>query len=147
MKTKNRISLFFGWLCVMLLLATPVFALQTEPPGGVSEGQLVIIGLVASTVLWVLRLVVKAGYNPSREVIAIALYVIAFFLAVWFTPITYPPFPPFSDAPTFIASLLSWLASVLSVASPVAGLAYLIYNVLLQRVLESLRAKFTSQAG
>jgi len=141
MKLRSRLVLLLGILSVLLLLVTPVFAKQTDPPTGISDGQLVIIGLVASAALWVLRMIVKAGYSPSKEIVAIALYVLAFFLAVWFTPINYPPFDPFNDAATFIASLLSWIGGVLAVASPVAGFAYLIYNVLLQRVLEAFKSK------
>ena len=103
-----------------------------------NEWQLILVGLIASAVLWVLRLLVSKGYQPKKEVIAVALYVISFFVAVGFTAVTIPAFPPFTDAPSFVASLLLWIGQLLAVASPAAGMAFLIYNVLLKRVLEVL---------
>ena len=120
---------------VMGFLPNPVFQ---EPGPVLTEGQLVVIGLVASAVLWVLRVLVSYGYQPPKEVVAIGLYVISFALAVGFTALTLPPFPPFTDAPSFVGALLTYAGSLLALASPVAGMAYLIYNVLLKRVLESM---------
>lgn len=130
-------------LLIVVMLAFTMMAFLPNPalqePGPVlTEGQLVVIGLVASAALWVLRILASYGYQPPREVVAIALYMISFVLAVGFTALTLPPFPPFTDAPTFISALLLYIGTLLQIASPVAGMAYLIYNVLLKRVLESM---------
>lgn len=101
-----------------------------------SEWQLMLVGVVASAVLWVLKLLVAKGYQPKKEVVAIALYVISFGMALWFGAIVIPGFPPFNDAPSFVGALLNYIGQLLALASPVAGLAFLIYNVLLKRVLE-----------
>ena len=49
-----------------------------------SEGQLFLIGIVASLILSVLNALASLGWKPTREVVAIALYVIAFALAAFF---------------------------------------------------------------
>jgi hypothetical protein len=127
------VSLF----ALTLMAFAPMPGLQESGPV-LTEGQLVVIGLVASAALWVLRVLASRGYQPPKEVIAIGLYVISFGLAVSFTALTLPSFPPFNDAPTFIAAVFLYIGSLLQIASPVAGMAYLIYNVLLKRVLESM---------
>ena len=95
-----------------------------------------IVGIVASAIVWLLKVLVSKGYDPSKEVVAIVLYVISFGLAIGFTPLTVPPFPPFTNAPSFISALLTYIGLLLALASPVVGIAYLIYNVLLKRMLE-----------
>jgi hypothetical protein len=120
---------------VMAFLPNPVLQ---EPGPVLTEGQLVTIGFVASAALWVLRVLASRGYQLPKEVIAIGLYVISFGLAVSFTALTFPPFPPYTDPASFVGALLAYAGSLLALASPVAGMAYLIYNVLLKRVLESM---------
>jgi hypothetical protein len=130
-------------LLIVVMLAFTMMAFLPNPalqePGPVlTEGQLVVIGLVASAALWVIRVLASYGYQPPKEVVAIGLYVISFALAVSFTALTLPPFPPFADPASFVGAFLLYIGSLLQIASPVAGMAYLIYNVLLKRVLESM---------
>jgi len=132
-----RLLIIVSLFALTLMAFAPMPALQ-EPGPVLTEAQLVVIGLVASALLWVLRVLASYGYQPKKEVVAIALYVISFGLAVSFTALTLPPFPPFSDAPTFIVAVLAYVGSLLQIASPVAGIAYLVYNLLLKRVLESM---------
>ena len=136
-KLNKFVLLVIVMLSLFALAFTPMPGLQ-EPGPVLTEAQLVVIGLVASALLWVLRVLASYGYQPKKEVVAIALYVISFGLAVSLTVLTLPPFPPFSDAPTFIAAVLAYVGSLLQIASPVAGIAYLVYNLLLKRVLESM---------
>ena len=111
------------------------------------EWQLVLVGLVASFVLWVLKLLAAKGWSPSREVVAIALYVISFVLALLFQTITFPAFPGCTDAPTCVSAVINYIGTLLTVAAPITGLAYLIYNVLLKRVLEGALAKIRGAKG
>jgi hypothetical protein len=108
-----------------------------------SELQLVYVGMVASALLWVLRIAVSRGYQPNREQLAIGLYVVSFVMAILLTPAVIPPFSPFSDAPSFIAAVFQWMGDFIAAASPIAGFAYLIYNLLLKRVLDGLQARLT----
>lgn len=138
MKVSKWSMLFVVFLAFLMMAFVPVPAPRLQEGGPVlSEVQLVYIGIVASALLWVLKLIVSRGYQPRREVVAIALYVVAFFMAILFTPITFPAYPPFSDAPSFVGALLIYVGQLLTLASPVAGMAFLIYNILLKRVLES----------
>lgn len=107
-----------------------------------SEAQLVIVGLVASALVWILRQLNALGKTPKKEVVAVVVYLASFGLAIWFTPVEFPPFNACSDAPSCIQSGLDWVGAFLAIASPVAGFAYLIYNALLQRVLEGFKARF-----
>lgn len=110
---------------------------QQAPEEGLTEAQLFLVGLVASAFLWVLKLVISQGYQPTKEVVAIALYIVAFGMALLFKAFAFPAFPPFTDAPGFAKGLLTYIGALLELAAPIVGLAYLIYNVFLQRVLEA----------
>jgi len=124
---------------VMISAFAPILGIRFQEQGPVlTEAQLVVIGLVASTALWIARVLVAKGVQLKKEAVAVALYVISFALAVGFTALTFPAFPPFNDPVSFVGALLTWLGSLLALASPVAGMAYLIYNVLLKRVLDQM---------
>jgi hypothetical protein len=139
---KARTSLFVMLVLLIASVFTMAFApMAQEGEPGLTEAQLVLIGIVASAITWVLRLIASRGYNPKPEHVAIGLYVVSFALAVGFTALTFPAFPPFSDAPGFVFALLNWLGEILALAAPVVGIAYLIYNLLLKRVLEEVRAR------
>ena len=106
-----------------------------------SEGQLFLIGIVASFIAYVLKAIASTGWKPTREQVAVGLYVVSFGLAVWFSGLGFPAFPPFADAPTFASALLTYIGQLLALASPVAGMAYLIYNVLLKRIFDAVTVK------
>jgi len=150
--TKRRVDMKARSLSVLLLIVLFVaFSTMAFVPVGIvhaqaggtelSGSQLVIIGLIASAITWVIKVLVQKGYQPKKEVVAIALYVVSFFAAILFSPLVFPAFPPFSDAPTFVAAVFTYIGLLLAVASPVVGMAYLIYNVLLKRVLDAAVAK------
>ncbi len=143
---KARMSSVMLLIVAFVALAMMAFAPMPTPrlqEGGpvLTEVQLVYLGIIASGLLWFLRLLAARGYQPKKEIVAIGLYVISFGLAVVFMPVNFPAFPPFVDAPSFVGALLTWIALLLALASPVVGMAYLIYNILLKRVLEALYAR------
>lgn len=91
-----------------------------------SPENLVVIGLVASVVAQGLRLLAnRFGYKAPREVVNIALFVIAAGLAVAFFGV---PVVGGGDPADFVGSLIG-------AASAIFGSAVLIYNVLLDKVL------------
>lgn len=139
---KVQRSFVFLTLVVIAAVASMAFAplpaVHAQEGGALTEAQLVIVGLVASALTWVLKLAVSRGWRPTREAIAIGLYVVSFFTAILFTSLAFPAYPPFTDAPTFIAALFTYIGLLLQLASPIAGIAYLIYNVLLKRVLDGM---------
>jgi len=141
MKARSLyVFVFLAVLVSLLMMAfTPMIAVRAQEGGPVlSEVQLVFAGIVASAALWILRLLTERGYQPNKEVVAIALYVISFVMALIFMSVTFPPFPPFTDAPTFIGALLTYIAQLLEVAAPVVGMAFMVYNWILKRVLNGL---------
>lgn len=141
-RMSSVLLLIIAVLAFAMIAFAPMPMYQAQEGGPVlTEVQLVYVGMIASVALWLIRESVKRGYQPTREVVAIGLYVISFFMAIIFTPLTFPPFPPFSDAPSFVGALLAYVGQLLALAAPVAGMAFLIYNLLLKRVLESLVKK------
>lgn len=132
-------SLYLLILVIVLLTVAAAPMRQSGEPA-LTEAQLVIVGLVASALTWIYKLIVSRGYQLSREHVAIALYVVSFLVAILFTPLALPAFPPFADAPSFIAALLTYIAMLLTLATPVVGVAYLVYNIFLKRVLDNTAA-------
>lgn len=106
-----------------------------------TEWQVILLGMVASVIVWVLRLLASKGWQPSKAVVAVFLYIVSLVLSVAFSPVTFPQFPPFNDAPSFVAALLQFIGALLTIGAPVTGFAFLIYNFLLQRVLEAVRVR------
>ncbi len=136
---KTRLFLIVAIVAV-LSLATMAFApfrMLQQDEGGLSEWQVFVVGLVASALLWVLKLIVSQGYQPSKEVVAIALYVVSFGMALLFKAFAFPAFPACTDAPTCVNAALLYVGQLLEQVAPIVGMAYLIYNIFLQRVLEA----------
>lgn len=91
-----------------------------------SAGQIILVGLLASVVSQVLKLLSsKAGYEPGRLVVNLVLFVIASALSfLW----ARPELPPIEDPMAFAIAL-----SEAAVAS--FGFASLAYNILLKNVV------------
>jgi uncharacterized membrane protein len=66
------------------------------------------------------------------------LYAVSLGLALVFSPVEIPSFPPFNDLASGLIALLAWLGELIPVLSAVVGFATLIYQVLLKRVLDGL---------
>ena len=141
MKASKRLFGLFVLLTVVVMLTVAAAPMRQGGEPTLTEAQLVIVGLVASALTWIYKLIVSRGYQISREHMAIGLYVISFIVAILFTPLTFPAFPPFTDAPTFVAALLNYVAVLLTLAAPIVGVAYLVYNIFLKRVLDGTAAK------
>ena len=133
---KVRVRSLFILVVLVVLLTVAAAPMRQDGEPTLTEAQLVIVGLIASALTWVLKLIISRGYNPPREQMAIGLYVVSFAVAILFTPMTFPAFPPFVDAPTFVAALLNYIVMLLTLATPVVGVAYLVYNIFLKRVLD-----------
>lgn len=88
--------------------------------------QLVYVGVVASVITQGLRLLAKKfGYNAPREVVTVALFVVAIVLGIWFFGL-----PEVSNGdPMELAT------KIIAAAASVLGSAVFIYNVLLDKVL------------
>lgn len=140
MKVKMRLFLMIFLLMSFLIMAfAPMITVRgQEGEPQLTEVQLFVIGVVASALTWVLKIIAGKGWQLKKEHLAIGLYVVSFVVAIAFTSLTLPSFPQFSDAPSFVAALLKYILLLIELASPVVGMAYLIYNLLLKRVLEQM---------
>jgi len=91
--------------------------------------KLVLIGFVASIVIWLIRLVVAYfGIDISRFWVTVVAFVVSIALGFLWTPVGPPPM---GDP----LALASW---VVQTAVAVLGMATLVYNVLLQKILDGL---------
>lgn len=100
---------------------------------GFSEVQLFVIAAVASIVVYLFK-IAKVTQKPAW--LTVLLYGVSLVLAVAFARPALPPFPPLSDAVTFVPALLAWLGALLIPISALVGFATLIYNTLLKIVLD-----------
>lgn len=124
-------------------------------------GQIAILGLIATITAGLVNLYLKKTGQPlGRRWITTGLFAFSMLLAyAWGKPLL-PPFPAFPapvDDPAIYAALLvaflgnfvTFLGALIAAASSVTGFATLIYNTLLQGVLEkiSLKIGWTAQAA
>lgn len=136
MKTSKLAGVVLAIILIIVATVGAAPMLQNNA-GELDASQLVIVGIFASIATWLLKVAVSRGWKPKKEYVAIGLYVVSFFVAVGFTQLTLPSFPDYNDAPTWVGSLFIYIGLLVQLASPVVGMAYLIYNVLLERVLNA----------
>ena len=98
-----------------------------------TEVQLFAIGLVASVIVWLLKL---AKANVQSGWLTVGVYVVSLALAFLFAPLALPVFPPFVDLVTFAPAFIAWVGALLIPLSAFVGFATLIYNTLLKSVLD-----------
>lgn len=109
-----------------------------------SPEQIIFIGLIASAITFVLRALASyANYHPGRVVINIGLYVVSAGLAFLWSGAVAPTFPSFdSNIAVFIAAVWAYLNEWIALAAPIMGSASLIYNLLYEKVVMPLWARF-----
>lgn len=103
-----------------------------------TAGQLTIAALVASAIVFFLKLYAKTNkkWNPKAGTLSILVYIASYVVAFYFGGYVFPAFPAFVDLGTFVPLLLTWSVDVIAVLSIVAGVAMLVYNVIWKKVLE-----------
>jgi hypothetical protein len=95
--------------------------------------QLVIIGLLASGLGALLKLLANwQGYKPTKAVLTTVVGVLSVVLAVVFN---IPQLPVYTD-------LLPYIGEWLSLLSAYVGAATLIYNYLIDKLVDYAKAKF-----
>jgi hypothetical protein len=101
---------------------------------------LFILGLAASAIVWLLKKIfIEKGKEVPVWVYSIALGVVAFALAVLFVPVVLPPFPAHDGSLIgIVAAVLTFIGATLPVLAAVVGFARIVYEALLQRVLDGL---------
>lgn len=112
-----------------------------------SEQQIILIGLVATALTWLLKVAVSyANYKPSRVVINVVLYAISALLAVGWSGAQIPGFPSFdANIGAYVGLLWQYLNDWIALAAPVLGSATLIYNLLYEKVVVPAFAKVSKK--
>ena len=145
----KKMLFVFGFVMMLaVLLVTPVFAMQSGEDAVTDPVQLYLIGVIASVIVYVIRLISQQFPNVSfkREWLTVFLYVIAVVLSVMWKGVALPAFGEYSDPVSFVSSALKWVSDIMVVIGPALAFATLIYNLLLKKVLEhvAVRAGWTA---
>jgi len=143
----KKIVTFCLTILALLALAAPVYALGLR--GGVTADpvldavQMYIIGVVASAVVYVLKLIGAKWprWTIKREWLTVLLYIGSWGLAILWRRMTIPSFPVFDDPISFVSALLAFITLMLEALGPAVAFATLIYNVLLKQVFDGWAAK------
>lgn len=102
---------------------------------------LFVIGLAASAVVWIVKIVQKNGGTISSGWLTAGVYVASGLLAFLFAAPVLPSFPPFVDLASFVPALLAWAGDLLVPLSAFVGFATAVYNVFLKKVLDGVAAR------
>ena len=102
-----------------------------------NETQLILIGLIAAAITWLLKMLAQRfGYHPSRKIVSVFLFFVSVLLALAWAGAVIPTLPPFtSDIAAYAAALWAYLNAWIAVGAPILGTATLIYNLLYERVV------------
>lgn len=144
MKSKKFFMVVLVVLFIAAFAAMPVFAQGETPSGEVADAvQLYVIGIFASAVIYVLKIVMDRypQIKIKRDWLTVVLYGLSLLLAVYWGGVTVPAFPAFIDPVTFVAALFGFISSLLVALAVPTSFATLIYNVLLKRVFDGLAVK------
>lgn len=101
---------------------------------------LLVLSVLSSVIVWILKLAfVDRGREVPLIVYNVALGAIALLLATMFSPISLPPLPAHDGSVIgILIAVLAYLGELVPVLAAVVGLARIIYEVLLKKVLEGL---------
>jgi hypothetical protein len=140
---------FFNVLLVGMLFAVMLSACAAAPANGasdlssVTEVQMYVIGVIASAVLYGLKLLAARfpQWTIRRDWLTILLYVVALGLSLFWGGAIIPAFAQFSDPVTFVAAVFGWFTALLIALAPSVSFATLIYNLLLKRIFDNWSGK------
>lgn len=99
-----------------------------------SAEQIFILGALATALTFILRLLATyVGINLGRIGVNVLLFVVSVLFAVVWSDFQLPPF---SGNP------VEFLAAIVQMVTPLVGMASLIYNVLYEKVVVPITAKY-----
>jgi len=143
MKRFLNILLVGVFMVVMLSACAIAPADGAADPSNVTEVQMYVIGVIASALLYGLKLL--AARFPKivikREWLSVLLYGVALGLSLFWGGAVIPAFAQFSDPVTFVAAVFGWITALLIALAPSVSFATLIYNTLLKRVFDNWTGK------
>jgi len=112
----------------------------------ISPELMFVIGLVASVIVWLVKLASKRGKAIPSGWLTAGVYIVAAVLAFAFSPVSLPSFPTWGgDLAEFVPALVAWAGELLVPLSAFVGFATLVYNALLKKVLDGIANKFAAR--
>jgi len=112
----------------------------------ISPELMFVIGLVASAIVWLVKLASQRGETIPSGWLTAGVYVVSAVLAFLFAPVSLPSFPCWSgDLATFVPAVLTWIGNLLVPLSAFVGFATLIYNAILKKVLDGIADKLATK--
>lgn len=141
---------FFNILLVGVLLVVMLSACAIAPadgasanPSNVTEVQMYVIGVIASALLYGLKLLAERfpQWTIKREWLTVLLYIVALCLSTFWGGVVIPALAEFSDPVTFVSAVFGWFTALLIALAPSVSFATLIYNLLLKRIFDNWSGK------
>ena len=104
---------------------------------------LFILGLLSSVIVWLLKVAfVDKGREVPTWIYSIVLGVVALALSLAFAPVVLPPFPSHDGSLIgILGAILAFAGVLLPVLVAIVGFAKIIYEAILQRVLDGLGSR------
>lgn len=104
---------------------------------------LFILGLLSSVIVWLLKVAfVDKGREVPTWIYSIVLGVVALALSLAFAPVVLPPFPSHDGSLIgILGAILAFAGALLPVLVAIVGFAKIIYEAILQRVLDGLGSR------
>lgn len=127
------------------LLAQIILSVITLGYGWLSENQVVLVAFAAMLIVWLFDLLTKQGILVGKIWKTVAVLFSAFVIQVVVTHPATPGFPPYGgELGPYIILLLDYAGAWLMIAKDAAFGAMVIYNLLMEKVLEQLPDFFRS---
>jgi hypothetical protein len=112
-----------------------------------SPDQIILLGLLATAITFVLRLLASyTNYHPGRVVINIVLFIISAGLALLWAHAQFPAWPQWNgDLVAFANAVWDYLNALVALGAPILGSATLIYNFLYEKVVVPLWVRLSAK--
>ena len=102
-----------------------------------SESNIIVVGLIASVIVWILKQLTRNGTTIPAAVLTTAVYIVSFVLAVVWVHAEFPSLPVYAGDPiAFASAVLAFIDSLLAVVGGYVAFAALIYQALVKRLLD-----------
>jgi hypothetical protein len=108
-----------------------------------SEIQFYVIAVVASALVYGIKLLAAAKVQLHRGWLTAIVYLVSGGLAYAWSAVAFPLFPAWGgELGAFVPALFVWFTDLLVAVGPMVAFATLIYNALLAKVLDDAVARF-----
>lgn len=126
------------------LFAQIVLAVVVFGWGWLGDNQVIVIGFVASLIVWLFNALTSRGILVNKFWKTVAVFVTAVILQVIFTPFVSPASPTWSgEFSADVMLFLSWVGDWLTVIQGTVLASMTIYNAILEVVLANTVARLS----